>query len=111
MLNGINIDFEAIEYGRWFDLLGSSFLIACTANKIFRTAIVTAQKPLTISELCNILSDCILLDWNNVKSPTGENVEYTKSLASYALMTNDELRSFVDTVSTDSSRFVKVQNG
>lgn len=108
MLNKIEIDQRKANEGVWVSLLESKFLIASVEGKKFKQAILDlGSKPLSDDELIRVMSESILLDWQCVKDPNGHWLPYSKQLAVIALTTNDAVRKFVDSVSTDMSRYFK----
>lgn len=108
MLNKIEIDQTKANEGIWVPLLESKFLIASVEGRKFKQAVLDfGLKPLSDDVLIRIMSESILLDWQCVKDPDGNWLPYSKSLAIVALTTNDTVRKFVDSVSTDMSRYFK----
>lgn len=107
MLNDVNIDTSALTQGRWFKLGKTDLLIAHISNRYFRNAIAskTINGAISIRDACNALADGILLNWSGVKHLDGTDVIYTVEMAAYALMTNDELRGFVELISADIKNF------
>lgn len=108
MLNDVIIDYDKVNRGIWRELGLSSFLVAHTCNERFKSDLVISLNGSTSIEktaFCKILADCILLDWRGVKQPDGQDLKYTKSLATYALLTNQELFDFVESVSNDLSLY------
>lgn len=108
MLDKIEIDQKKANEGVWVSLLESKFLIASVEGKKFKQAILDlGSKPLSDDDLIRVMSESILLDWQCVKDPDGDWLQYSNQLAAIALTTNDAVRKFVDSVSTDLSRYIK----
>lgn len=99
MLNQISIDIDKINKGVWQSLHGSKFLIASIESQAFKQAVLDC-KDLTEDQLMQILAKTILLDWLHVKNPSGDDIEYSQSMAVLALTQSDEVRGLVDSVST-----------
>jgi len=106
MLNNIELNQHKINNGVWMPLLASSFLIASVENKRFKEKIFDhGQIKLTDDEMCEIIAETILLDWKDVKDPTGADLPYDKSVAVIALKTCEPLKALVDTVSTNLGNY------
>lgn len=108
MLDQVEFDQEKLENGAWVKLHNSKFLIAHASKQKFKavvSSIISKSGPISDIELCNAIATHILLDWDDVMTPWGGKLEYSKDLAAYALATNEELREFVDKVSVDYSYF------
>ena len=108
MLDQIQFDSDKIQNGTWVNLHNSKLLIAHSSKPEFRNALVSKAcdgHQITDIEICNEIATYILLDWYDIKTPWGGDLEYSKDLAAYALSTNAELRDFVDHVSVDYSYF------
>lgn len=108
MLNNINFCSESVSNGVWVQLYNSKFLIASVESSSFKRAVFeSGKKQIDDDEFCKILADTILLNWSDVKQPDGSELVYSKEMAVIALKTNNEVRSLVDSVSTDLSFFVE----
>lgn len=111
MLDDISVDRRKLNSGSWMDLGASKFLIAHCSKPEFKIdlAIKMGDKGfVSLYDLCEVLSEHILLDWKFVKQPNGEYLEYTPALAIHALITNAELRDFVEERSQDYKYFQRV---
>ena len=107
MLNNIAIDADKINNGVWVNLLNSKFLIASVENSKFKSAVFDhGQKQFTDDEFCDLLANTILLNWADVKQPDGSDLIYSTAMAKIALLTNHDVRSLVDSVSTNLKYFV-----
>ena len=108
MLNSIEFSPAKISDGVWVALLNSSFLIASIENKIFKQAVFDSRfKQISQDEYLKLLSETILLDWQGVLDPEGNELKYTPELGVIAFKTNEQVRNLVDNVSTDLSYFVE----
>lgn len=102
MLNNIQISHDKVNNGVWHKLFRSELLIANTNSEKFKQAIVDlGSQPVTEDVLIRIMAKTILLGWRNVKDPQGSELAYTEELAIIALTSSDDVRVFVDKVSTD----------
>ncbi len=106
MLNQISIDKSKIDNGVWVNLHNSKFLIASVDSRAFKNEIFKYRNtPMTDQLFCKILANTILLDWSDVKEPNGSFLQYSKDFAEIALLTNADVRSLVDHVSTNLKYF------
>lgn len=102
MLNNVKIDLVKVNEGVWRKVFRSELLIAHVSNDKFKQAIMNlAAVQMTEEALIRIMAKTILLGWRNVKDPQGNELIYTEELAVIALTDSDDIRSFVDKVSTD----------
>ena len=102
MLNNVKIDSVKVNEGVWRRVFRSELLIAHVSNDKFKQAIMdSAAVQMTEEALIRIMAKTILLGWRNVKDPQGNELVYTEELAVIALTDSDDIRSFVDKVSTD----------
>ena len=108
MLDQIRIDYDKVNNGQWMRLRNSEFLIAHTSKESFKadlTMKLNRQGFISLGDLCEILADHILLSWRSVKQPSGGDLDYTRDFAAYALLSNTELRDFVEERSQDLAYF------
>lgn len=111
MLDDINIDRQSVDKGCWMSLGASEFLIAHCEKPEFKIALsmkLGDKGFISLYDLCQVLSEHVLLGWRFVKQPNGEYLEYTPDLAIHALITNAELRDFVEARSQDYTYFQRV---
>lgn len=102
MLNNIKISHDKVNNGVWRKLFRSELLIANTNSEKFKQAIIDlGSSPVTEEALIRIMAKTILLGWRNVKDPQSSELAYTEELAIVALTSSDDVRTFVDKVSTD----------
>ena len=106
MLNNIAFNSDLIENGVWVQLQQSWFLIASVEKNQFKSAIFDhGRKEFTDDEFCAVLAKHILLGWRDVKLPDGSNLPYSYEMAKIALLTNEDVRTLVDHVSTNLKYF------
>lgn len=87
--------------GVWMPLLNSRFLIASVESKRFKQAIIDLNgAEISSDKLISIMSETILLGWSDVKTPSGENLQYTPEMVIVALKSNESVKLFVDKIST-----------
>lgn len=112
---------EKLSAGVWKPFGGATFKIASIRSFAFRNAYAAEQRPHqqkidrntlpaeTAQELlCRPLAKYVLLDWKDVTS-NGESIPYSVEAAYNALMANDELLDFVQSVAVDLSNFAEEQ--
>lgn len=105
MLNDVNIDSDAMIKGRWFNIGNSEFLVAHVSSPAFVEAVTRCGATITVSQLCKAMSEFLLLDWKQVKNIDGSWLEYTPENSYIAIVSNVQLREFVESVSNDISKF------
>lgn len=111
-------DLNKVDEGVWKDYEGSKLLIAHISNMKFQRALSRLQQPHrrkieagTIDPALNkrivaeAMSEGVLLDWQDVKSKSGETPKYTPALGYVALMKSVDLRDFVSEVATNLSNY------
>lgn len=112
---------ERLTSGIWKPFSGAEFKIASIRSFAFRNAYAAEQRPYqskidrgtlpaeTAQELlCRPLAKHVLIDWKNV-SANGVEIPYSVESAFKALMANDELLEFVQSVAVDLSNFTEEQ--
>ena len=107
-LDSVVIDYGKVQNGSWMKLKQSEFLVAHAGKESFKLALsvkLNDQGYIGLYDLCEILADHIFLSWRSVKQPNGEDLDYTRELAIYALVSNAELRDFIEVRSQDLSYF------
>jgi len=114
-LDGVNND--GTNNGVWVEFNGGEFLIAHTSSLKFQREFSKLQQPhikkiergtldpkITTDILCKAMARALLLDWKNVGSNDAP-VEYTQDLAYKVLVSNPELREFVQDTSLNIDNF------
>lgn len=111
-------DIPVIEDGVWVEYQGSKFLVAHMSNMKFQRALARHQQPYrrkieqgTIDPqtskdlICKAMSEGILLDWKDVGSKSGEQVQYTTQAGFTALSKNPEFRDFISEFAMNLSNY------
>lgn len=101
-------DLNAIDAGVWAEWSGSRFLIAHISNMRFQRVLARLQQPhrkkleagnldpqVSRDILCKAMAETVLLDWDKVKSQSGDITQYSVQNALHALQKNPEFRDFV----------------
>lgn len=105
MLCDVNIDNDAMINGRWFSVRNSQFKIAHVSNPAFVEAINRCGIHVTVKQLCQAMSQFLLLDWKDVKQPDGSDLPFNAENSFIAISRSDEVREFVEKISGDISKF------
>lgn len=111
-------DLSSIDAGVWRDFEGSKFLIAHISNMKFQRELSRLQQPhrRKIQEnsldpktnqdiICQAMSKCVLLDWKDVVTKSGEAVTFSSDKALELLKRNPEFRDWVSEVAMAMANF------
>ena len=107
MLNGVQLNADGIKHGLWFALGKTELKIAHSSNAKFKAAIVSriTNGQMSVQKACAALAEGVLVDWRSLKHIDGSDVPYSVDMAAYALLTNKDLREFVERVSSDLENY------
>ncbi len=111
------VDSEAKVQGTWREFSGGSFKIAHMSSLSFQRHLNKLQQPyrkkiesgkidpqISLEILCAAMSRHILLNWKGVVS-AGKEIKYDETSAYSVLMSNDDLREFVQETSLDLDNY------
>jgi len=107
MLNQVDLNADEMRTGRWFKLGKTELKIAHVSNKIFKSAVAkyTADNQISVKDACKAMAEGLLVDWKELKHIDNSDVPYTAEMATYALLTNIELREFVESTASNLENF------
>lgn len=119
----IDKDDSALKTGVWASFQGAEFKMRHVSNLEFQRTVLRLQQPyrrkiengtldpkISKEIVCQAMSQHILTDWKKVFDKAGAEVSYGHEIAFKALVTNEDLREFVSTFSTNLDNFIKEES-
>ena len=112
MLNNVKLNTDGIRNGLWFGLGKTELKIAHSSNQRFKGALASklVDGKISVKDACKAMAEGILVDWKSLKHLDGSDVPYSIDMATYALLTNKDLREYVETVSSNLENY-EVEDG
>lgn len=111
-------DLSAVDAGTWREYDDSKFLIAHISNLKFQRALARLQQPhkrklqegtldpkINQQIVCQAMAEGVLLNWRDMTTVDGSEVEYSQENAAKLLQRDPAFRDWVTDVSTNMANF------